>query len=114
MPISKAWSISGKAPIKVRWVDISKGDDICAQHRSRLVAKEIKTYRDDTRFAATPPWETVKMLFSLAVTNGFGFDNNPREGKCIDHVDIRRAYFNVPSHRSVFVDLHPEDHEDGE
>ena len=36
---------TGKPPIKLRWVDINKGDETKPNHRSRIVAKEIKTQR---------------------------------------------------------------------
>ena len=64
----------GMKVVKCRWVDINKGDDQRPEYRSRLVAKEIKTYRDNMLFAATPPWESIKTLLSLAVTQGHGFD----------------------------------------
>ena len=34
---------TGRQPIKVRWVDINKGDDVVPLYRSRIVAKETKT-----------------------------------------------------------------------
>ena len=55
-------------------------------------------------------WETVQILLSLAVTEGIGYNHSPKDGYCIDHVDVRRAYFNAPSQRSVFVELPPEDY----
>ena len=89
---------TGKAPLKVRWVDINKGDQIHWEYRSRLVAKEINTGNELTLFAATPPWEAIKLLFSLAVTCGIGWNsNNGRAmGKKIEVIDVRRAYFNAP------------------
>ena len=46
---------TGKPPIKLRWVDINKGDEGKPNHRSRIVAKEIKTHNRPDLFAATPP-----------------------------------------------------------
>ena len=46
---------TGKPPIKLRWVDINKGDEGKPNHRSRIVAKEIKTNSRPDLFAATPP-----------------------------------------------------------
>ena len=59
-------------PITVRWLDINKGDEENKEYRSRLVAQEIKRDKRDDLFAATPPLEAKKMLFSLAVTEGYG------------------------------------------
>ena len=38
-----------------------------------MVAKEIKVDKREDLFAATPPLEAKKMLFSWAVTEGIGF-----------------------------------------
>ena len=104
-PHAEAKQTTGKPPISVRWVDTNKGDDDNPDYRSRLVAKEIKTYRDNMLFAATPPWEAIETLLSLAVTQGHGLTHHARDGKCIDHIDIRRAYFHAPAKRQVFVEL---------
>ena len=55
--ISRQWATSktGKAPIKVRWVDHNKGTAERPMIRSRLVAKEIKVCDRPELFAATPP-----------------------------------------------------------
>ena len=55
VPLSKCWEATGKAPIRVRWVDVNKGDKIHPDYRSRLVAKEIKIGKREDLFAATPP-----------------------------------------------------------
>ena len=39
VPISEAWSTTGRAPIAVRWIDTNKGDTLNPVYRSRLVAK---------------------------------------------------------------------------
>ena len=64
---------TGKAPIKIRWIDINKGDALNPEYMSRFVAKEIKTYNRDDLFAATPPLEALKMLFSMAMTERVGY-----------------------------------------
>ena len=46
---------TGRPPIKLRWVDINKGDENKPNHRSRIVAKEIKTNNRPDLFAATTP-----------------------------------------------------------
>ena len=38
----ECWKETGKAPIRVRWIDINKGDENNKEYRSRLVAQEIK------------------------------------------------------------------------
>jgi hypothetical protein len=114
VPIQKCWDATGKGPIGVRWVDINKGDKINPEYRSRLVAKEIKLYKTLDFFAATPPLEAKKMLFSLAVTSGIGFKKGrQQEGMKVDFIDVRRAYFHADARRQVFVELPQEDAEEG-
>ena len=105
---------TGKRPIGVRWVDVNKGDAVNPEYRSRLVAKEIKVNKREDLFAATPPLEAKKLLFSLAVTEGVGYKRSMRkQGKKIEFIDIRRAYFHSEARRTIYVQLPNEDHEEG-
>ena len=72
VPITECWDNTGKAPTGTRWIDVNKGDSVHKEYRSRLVAQEIKMNKREDLFAATPPLEAKKMLFSLAVTEGIG------------------------------------------
>ena len=94
----------------MKWVDINKGDEVNKEYRSRLVAKEIKRDRRDDLFAATPPLEAKKMLFSAAVTERIGHHPCQREeGMTIDFIDISRANFQADAIRNVYVQLPDED-----
>ena len=64
-------------------------------------------------FAATPPLEAKKVLFSMAVTKGIGFESNRMNGMKIDFIDVRRAYFHGPARRKVYIELPEEDWEEG-
>jgi hypothetical protein len=100
VPISQCMQITGKKPIKVRFVDVNKGDEACPNYRSRLVAQE---FRDGTPslFAATPPLEALKTLFSLAVAS---------QGKRqIGFIDIKKAHLYAKATRDVFIELPPGD-----
>ena len=103
----KAYEKTGKAPIKVRWVDHNKGTDDKPMIRSRLVAKEIKVSDKPELFAATPPLEAVKMVISEAA------DKSGKE-KCLMHNDVSRAYFHAEAVRDVFVEIIEEDAEEGD
>ena len=85
--------MTGKAPIGCRWIDINKGDDEKPEYRSRLVAKEINRSPNAEMFAATPPLEAKKMLFSMAVTD---FAQNraikSRGTQKLLFIDVKRAY----------------------
>ena len=89
IPLEGCHQRTGKAPIKVKWVDINKGDEINKEYRSRLVAKEIKRDKREDLFAATPPLEAKKMFFSMAVTEEIGHQSgHPEEGMKIGSIDI--------------------------
>ena len=94
VPIKECWDQAGKQPIGTRWIDINKGDRINPEYRSRLVAQEIKTDKREDLFAATPPLEAIKLLISMAVTEGIGYEKDKREnGMKLDFIDVRRAFF---------------------
>ena len=68
------WAVTGKGPIGTRWIDINKGDEVNPDHRSRLVAQQVKYNSSEKNiFAATPPLEAQKLLFSMAVTEDIGY-----------------------------------------
>ena len=77
------------------------------------MAKEIKRDSRDDLFAATPPLEAKKMLFSLAMTKGVGYHSNKKGGMKIDFIDVRRAYFHAKCRRDVYIRLPEEDHQEG-
>ena len=60
--VQEAWAVTGRAPISTKWVDIDKG----GEYRSRWVARDFNNSRTDEYFAATPPWEFIKWLLSMA------------------------------------------------
>ena len=60
VPISQCIDRTGKPPIRTRWVDINKGDNVHPEFRSRVVAQEIKVGKREDLYAATPPLEASK------------------------------------------------------
>ena len=77
-------------------------------------SQEINDRKRDDLFAAAPPLEAKKTLFSMAVTAGPGYQGGLREkGKKLDFIDVRRAYFHAKARRDIFVSLPPEDAEEG-
>ena len=67
VPIGECWEKTGKTLVSVRWVDVNKGGEGAMEVRCcRLVARDFKG-KDKGRdhlFAATPPLEAKKLLFS--------------------------------------------------
>ena len=85
-------------PIRMRWVVCNKGDLENPDIRARLVACEVNTYNTDEFYAATPPLEAKKMLFSHFASQGRA--GSPMQ---ISFVDIKKAYFNGVPRRKLFV-----------
>ena len=109
VPIEDSYYFTGKGPIGTKWVDVNKGDDEEPEYRCRFVAKEIKRRNDESIFAATPPLEGKKLLFSLAVSGTKG-SADPLK---LLFIDVKRAYFYAKSVRPVFVQLPDEDPGEG-
>ena len=55
VPAEECCKSVGRALVKVKWVDINKGDDVNHEYQSRSVPEEIKTDKRPDLFAATPP-----------------------------------------------------------
>ena len=72
VPIEERLRETGKKQIQARWVDINKGDEENPDHRSRPVAREIKTDDRLDLFAAAPPLEAKQIVCSQAVIASVG------------------------------------------
>jgi hypothetical protein len=105
--INEAWSVTGNAPIAVRWVDINKSDSRVPNYRSRLVAKEFNTGVNPDLYAATPPSECLRLLLSKMASGR-------RAGTTLMYADVSRAYFYAKAECPVYVKLPAEDVEEGD
>ena len=74
-PISMARYRTGKLPLKGKLVNVNKHDAGNPLIMSRYVACEVRTYKEDSLFASTPPLETLRLLLSWAVTGTGGAQN---------------------------------------
>ena len=92
--------VTGKEPVKVRWVDTLKDDGV----RARLVAMEFRRKHEAAIFAGTPPLESMRILARIGAQ---GMEDE--EPTCILNLDIKRAHFYAKAKRAVFVQLPPED-----
>lgn len=90
-----------KRPIQVRWIDVNKGDAKSPNYRSRLLAKEINTYKRMDLFAVTPPLEAMTMVLSMAAIGN--------KGEVVMVNDVSRAVFHAKLKRAVYVELPAED-----
>ena len=106
VPTTQCHQKTGKSPISVRWIDINKRDSERPNYNSRLVAREINTYKRDDLFAATPPLEAMKLLLSM-VTSG-------NKGEVVMISDASRAFFHARATRDLYVQIPEEDKKPGE
>ena len=103
------------AVIPVRWVYVNKGDELNYNVRCRLVGKELKAKTKEALlahelFSATPPWELIKVLFSLLVSDG---PHQRGEELEIGVYDISRAHFMPRAVRELYIELPDIDQEPG-
>ena len=102
--------------ISTRWVCTNKGDDTAPNVRCRWVAREFRDDQD-VLFAATAPYESIKLLLSIAATKEETTHKGCVGGRRlqISMIDVKRAYFNavVGQETPIFVELPPEDPEHG-
>ena len=99
---------TGRPPIKLRWVDVNKGDDSKPKYRSRIAAKEIKTNNRPDLFAATPPIEHIKYLISRVASGQRG-----RHPSRLMIKDVKKAYVFADATRKIYIELPPGDSEHG-
>jgi hypothetical protein len=98
--LEECWRVTGRAPIKTRYVDINKGDHASPNYRSRLVVTEIRARNPiEDHFAAMPPLEAKKALFSLAATRGFRSKTGERFK--LGFIDVSKAYLYAKVKRDI-------------
>ncbi|CAK0860922.1 unnamed protein product [Prorocentrum cordatum] len=105
--------LTGRAPLRTRWVDTNKGDEQRPKYRSRLVAMEIKAAKKASEqmsaselFSSTPPLEAVKLLCSLMVSMGRSPRGLPLK---IGFWGVSRARLYGDAQRVLFVRLPEEE-----
>ena len=89
--------------------DINKGDQRNPNYRARIVGRETKTDSRLDLFAATPPWESLRMICSMCASN-----EDTQDPYRIMSVDVRRAYSYAKATRPVYIEIPIEDFEPGD
>ena len=104
VPLQQALDDPDGKIIGSRWIISNKNDMNDPDIRARLVAQEVGTHADSSFYAATPPLESKRMLFSEWATR------RSRNGKPLklSFVDIRKAYFHGVPTRSLYIRMPPE------
>ena len=72
-----------------RWVNCNKNDINDPDVRCRLVAQEVNTFADESFYAATPPLEAKRLLFSQWSTEQCRNVSDLQ----LSFVDVKKAYF---------------------
>ena len=99
------WDIpAGTKVVKVKWIDINKGDTDNPVMRSRLVAMEFNDGDRPELYAGTPPTEALRMLISMAATS-----RKDKKENLMMVNDVSRAYFYAKVKSEIFVELPLED-----
>ena len=98
---------TGRAPIKTgdgrRRTRDNQGSPTCARGGSR---RNTRRTRDQSCTRRRRRWRRFKVVLSESATG-------ERGRKVVALVNVRRAYFNAPARRRVFVELPPEDYQPG-
>ena len=113
---------AGIKPETIRWVDVNKGDEQHMKVCSRLVARQLKARTKEAflaqeLFSAMPPWEMIKSLFSLLVTDDMDQLNSGGDTELeMGIFDISRAHFMPKVECQAYVEIPEEDKnaEDGD
>ena len=104
VPLAEAMADPEGKIIGSRWVNCNKNDINDPDVRCRLVAQEINLHADESFYAATPPLEAKRILFSewASRQKANGVDLQ------LSFVDVKKAYFYGVPDRSLYVRFPPE------
>ena len=104
VPLSEAQNDAEGKIIGSRWVNSNKNDINDPDVRCRLVAQEVNLHADDSFYAATPPLEAKRLLFSQWATE------QKRDGERLQlsFTDVKKAYFYGVPDRHLYVRFPPE------
>ena len=100
-PLEECFEKTKRPHIKVKWVDQNQGVRYNVNVRSRLVAKQIKTGKEEGLFAETPPLEALRTPLSATVAG------NKLKAPMFN--DISREYMHARTASDVYVGLCEED-----
>ena len=92
----------------------SAHDGQTSTSETKSIRQDLNTHKREDLLAATPPLEVKKILVSMAVTEGVGYQKGCKSKAIkLDFIDVRRAYFHAKARRLAYVKLPPEDDELG-
>ena len=98
--------------ITTKWIDQNKGDSSNPNYRARLVGREIAYDKREDLFAATPPLESLRIIISRCASNQGA--RKPEDRFIIMSNDVKRAYFEAPTNREIYIHIPREDKQEGD
>ena len=101
VPLADALNDPDGKVIGSRWVNCNKNDINDPDVRCRLVAQEINLHHDDSFYAATPPLEAKRMIFSEWASTQDVY-------RQLSFIDVKKAYFYGVPHRNLYNRFPPE------
>jgi hypothetical protein len=101
VPMAEALEDTDGKIIGSRWVNCNKNDINDPDVRCRLVAQEINLHHDDSFYAATPPLEAKRMIFSEWASTQDVY-------RQLSFIDVKKAYFYGVPDRNLYVRFPPE------
>ena len=84
-----------------RWVNCNNNDVNDPDVRCRLVAQEISLHADDSFYAATPPLEAKRLLFSEWASRQETYMQ-------LSYMDVKNIYFYGVPERSLYARFPPD------
>ena len=104
--VREALRVTGKPPVKLKWIDTNKGGRDDPEVRSRLVCTEVRRKDQVPIFSATPPLETLRVLVARLASEDPRGQEDPFKAV---HVDVSRAHFYADAVRDVYIEVPRED-----
>ena len=101
VPLADALNDPDGKVIGSRWVNCNKNDINDPDVRCRLVAQEINLHHDDSFYAATPPLEAKRMIFSEWASTQDVY-------RQLSFIDVKKAYFYGVPDRNLYIRFPPE------
>ena len=112
-PISEWIAVIGKKPVKVRCVDVNKGDDESSNVRCRIVANDFNIDKCPDLSAVTPPLEYLRYLVSRCASSQLGLQKTKlmiqdvKKGIFLCACDQRRVCRLAPRERKHRLECAP-------
>ena len=105
IPLEEAMQDAEGKVISGRWVICNNEDSQSPDVRARYVAQEIAAHEDTLFYASTPPVESKRMLLSQWATERERERERGVSPLKLSFIDVRKAYFNGRSSRTLYVRL---------